>query len=116
MTAKSTIGAKLIESLEEFSAALKKDGKVCDKFTHRRVVLNLKPVKYNAKSVKATRLLLRASQSIFAKFLGVSPSAVRSWERDMNVPSAMACRFMDEIQRNPEYWRKRLLESMVINS
>ena len=52
------------------------------------------------------------SQRIFAQFLGVSVDAVQSWEGGVNTPSDMACRFMDEIRFNPEYWRKRLMESM----
>ncbi len=28
----------------------------------------------------------------------------------------MACRFMDEIQRNPEFWRKRLLDSAKVKN
>jgi DNA-binding transcriptional regulator YiaG len=51
---------------------------------------------------------LEVSQPIFAKFLGVKASAVQSWEQSRQIPSDIACRFMDGIQRNPEYWRKRL--------
>jgi HTH-type transcriptional regulator/antitoxin HigA len=57
------------------------------------------------------RKVLNASQALFAQFLGVSVKAVRKWESGQ-APSEMACRFMDEIRRNPKYWHKRLRESM----
>jgi hypothetical protein len=31
----------------------------------------------------------------------------------VNTPSAMACRFMDEIRRSPDHWRKRLRQVTV---
>jgi hypothetical protein len=37
---------------------------------------------------------------------------VQAWESGVNTPSDMACRFMDEIRHNPEYWQKRLSESI----
>jgi DNA-binding transcriptional regulator YiaG len=35
----------------------------------------------------------------------------REWEQG-KTPSDIASRFMDEIQRNPEYWRQRLKEAI----
>lgn len=103
-----SVGELLIEGLSEFVSTLKNDEPVCEKFTCRKVVLNLTPVPYAPEQVKATRNLLRVSQSLFAHFLGVSDKTVRSWEQGQSKPSVMACRFMDEIQSNPDYWRKRL--------
>jgi putative transcriptional regulator len=77
--------------------------------TSRRIALDLAPHAYTARRVKATRRLLRVSQSLFARFLGVSAKTVRAWERGQ-APSVIACRFMDEIRHNPTYWRKRLSE------
>jgi len=67
-----------------------------------------------AKERVATRILdgLKGFTAIIAKFIGVKVSAVQKWEQDRQEPNAMACRFMDEIQRNPEYWRGRLKESV----
>jgi putative transcriptional regulator len=106
----NNIERDLIEGLEEFVADLKSDASIAKKYTCRRVVLDLIPHAYTAELVRATRLQLKASQQIFARFLGVSVKTVRAWEQG-KTPSDMACRFMDEIQRNPEYWRKRLRES-----
>ena len=80
------------------------------KFTCRTIVLDLKPSSYNPARIKQTRNLLGVSQTLFAKFLGVSPSTVRSWEHGGNAPSDMACRFMDEIRRDPRHWMDRLRE------
>lgn len=100
----------LVEGLEDFLADLRADVPITKKYTCRRVVVDLQPHAYTAEQVRATRMLLNASQPIFACFLGVSVKTVRAWEHG-KTPSDMACRFMDEIQRNPEYWRNRLKES-----
>lgn len=63
--------------------------------------------------VKRSRRLLRVSQALFAQFIGVSPSSVRSWEQGANRVPGMACRFMDEVNRHPAHWRRRLHESMI---
>lgn len=109
-----SVGAKIIEGLREFTEALEKGESIAERFTCRTVMLDLLPVAYGPEKVKATRELLRASQGIFAQFLGVSTKSVRAWEQGINTPSNMACRFMDEIQRNPDFWRDRLLESVTI--
>jgi len=109
-----SVGAKIIEGLREFTEALEKGETITKRFTCRTVVLDLSPVVYGPETVKGTRRLLRASQGIFAQFLGVSVRAVRAWEQGVNTPSDIACRFMDEIQRNPDFWRKRLLESVTV--
>jgi DNA-binding transcriptional regulator YiaG len=53
------------------------------------------------------------SQVIFARFLGVDPNTVRSWEQGARPPSAIARRFMGEIEDDPEYWRRRIALSIV---
>jgi putative transcriptional regulator len=111
---KNSVGGKIIEGLREFTEALESNERIADKFTCRKVSLDLLPVPYDPKTVKATRAILKVSQAVFAQFLGVSVKTVRAWEQGYNAPSDMACRFMDEIQRDPEYWRKRLRESVKV--
>ncbi len=101
----------LVEGMAQFLGDLKADASIGEKYTCRRLVLDLEPQTYGPAEVKATRLLLRVSQALFAQFLGVSPGTVRAWELG-KAPSRLACRFMDEVQRNPEYWRKRLRQSV----
>jgi DNA-binding transcriptional regulator YiaG len=109
----NTVERDLVEGLEGFLADLKSDAPIEKKYTCRRVILDLEPHTYTADQVRATRRLLNASQELFAQFLGVSVNAVRKWESG-TPPSDMACRFMDEIRRNPEYWRTRLKESIKV--
>jgi len=106
---------ELVEGMEEFLEDLRKDTPIPEKYTCRRVVLELQPSTYSPADVKATRKLLKVSQGLFAQFLGVSVKTVRAWEGGKN-PSDMACRFMDEIQRNPEYWRERLREATKVKA
>jgi putative transcriptional regulator len=109
---KRPIGQTIADRLGEFADALESGENVTSRFTCRQVVLDLVPQTYKPERVKETRKLLSVSQSIFAQFIGVSVDTVQSWESGVNTPSDMACRFMDEIQHNPAYWRKRLMESV----
>lgn len=108
------ISNKIVAGFTELSEAIARGDKITEKFTCRKIVLDLRPIPYSPKSVRATRQLMRVSQGIFAQLLGVKTSTVSAWEQGRCVPSDMACRFMDEIQRNPEYWRERLNESISV--
>jgi putative transcriptional regulator len=110
---KNSVGSRIIQRLEGFKDALQSGTRIADRFTCRKVVLDLGPEPYGPEQVKGTRELLNASQALFAKFLGVSVSTVRAWEHGINVPSAMARRFMDEIRRDPAYWIERLRSALV---
>ncbi|MCI0638752.1 MAG: hypothetical protein L0Y72_03170 [Gemmataceae bacterium] len=110
-----SIGATIVQRLRHFADALKKDKvAVSQKFTCRTIRLELTPAAYNPALVKSTRNVLKASQSVFAAFLGVSAQTVKAWEQGENKPSEMACRFMDEIRHNPEYWFNRLTQAIVV--
>ena len=110
---KRSVGSRIIERLEGFKNALQSGQEISERFTCRKFVLDLEPMPYGPKQVKQTRQLLNASQTLFAKFLGVSASTVRAWEHGTSVPSAMACRFLDEIRRDPEHWIKRLKSAVI---
>ena len=110
--AENTVESEILEALTEFTDALEK-GEVPQRLTCRQVRLNLDPTRHSPELVKKTRNLLGVSQVLFARFLGVSPKTVRAWEQDVNTPPPMACRFMDEIRRQPEYWITRLREAIV---
>lgn len=97
----------LLEGLGGVLSSLKRGEQLREKYTVRRVVLDVRTKEYGPSDVKATRRLLKASQALFAQFLGVSVKTVCAWEGGQ-APSAMACRFMDEIRHNPEYWQARL--------
>ncbi len=85
---------------------------VQEKYTCRRFVMELEPRQYGPAEVKAARRILGVSQPIFAQFLGMSVSAVRSWERGENAPEGGACRLMDEITASPDHFKERLRSMM----
>ena len=109
-----SVGARIIEGLQELVTVLEKGEPLHEHFTCRHVQLDLKPMPYNSRRVKETRDLLGASQAIFARFLGVSVKTIRAWEQGVNTPNDMACRFMDEIRRDPKHWLARLREAIVV--
>ena len=111
---KEKVSTRILRGLKSFADALENDDQISAKFNCRKVVLDLHPVHYGPAQVKATRKVLQTSQGIFAQFIGVKVSSVQKWEQGRQEPSAMACRFMDEIQRNPEYWRDRLRDSIKV--
>ena len=106
-------GRKIVDRLKNFAETLERNESITDKFTCRTIRLNLEPASYSADSVKSTRKLLGASQAIFAQFLGVSIKTVHDWEQNRKTPRNAACRLMDEICRDPEYWLNRLKELSV---
>ncbi|MCI0378378.1 MAG: helix-turn-helix domain-containing protein [Gemmataceae bacterium] len=110
---KASVGARIIEGLEEFVSALEKKEPIGAKFNCRVVELDLHPSAYSPQLVRAIRKSLETSQALFARFLGVSIKTVRAWEQGINTPSDVACRFMDEIRLNPNYWRRRLKNAVV---
>jgi len=109
---KASAAQTVIKRLTEFTEALEGGAKISERFTCRKMELDLKPQSYDSKLVKQTRELLGASQAIFARFLGVSVKLVSAWEQGTKEPSDLACRFMDEIRANLDSMRKRLRSSM----
>lgn len=110
----SKFGKKIIGRLKNFVSKARSSKNLADSFTCHTVTLDLQPKAYRADDIIAVRKLLGASQAVFARFLGVSRNTVRSWEQGVNVPSPIACRFMDEIRVNPQYWQQRLRASAKV--
>ena len=106
----SRIGKKIIDRLERFTSDLERGVDVARTDTCRQIVLDLDPTEFTAERVLQSRKVLGLSQVLFAKFLGVSPKTVRAWEQGTNPPQGIACRVMDEILHDPEYWRKRVTQ------
>jgi putative transcriptional regulator len=109
-----SVGDKIVGRMKEFTDALRELD--TESFTCHKVTLDLQPTPYDKELVRSTRNILKASQTVFAKFLGVSVKTVRSWEQGINTPPDMACRFMDEIRRDQSYWQKRLLDCICRKS
>ncbi len=55
---------------------------------------------YDAKTIKALRLTLGLSQTVFAQVLGVAKKTVEAWEAGRNVPSGAACRFLEVLRKD----------------
>jgi putative transcriptional regulator len=105
-----SVGESIVGSLKNFAEAVEAGDDLQQRFTCRTVRLNLTPQTYSPELVKQTRHVLGMSQTIFAQFLGVSASAVQDWEQGAKPPKGSACRLMDEIRNNPDYWLRRLKE------
>jgi putative transcriptional regulator len=106
--AQAPVGTELVRRLGRFVNALESTDDLTARFTCRTIKLNLQPKDYGAEEVKKVREILGTSQAILAQFLGVSRGAVRDWEQGVKPPNGAACRLMDEIQNDPDYFRKRL--------
>ena len=100
--------------MAEFYETLKQGPEaVAKRFTVRTVGLDVRPRAYTGTEVGKVRDLLGLSRPMFARFLGASVTSVRAWETGGKKPSAMACRFLDEIALKPDYWRERISQFMV---
>lgn len=106
-----SVGSEILSRLKKFSEALETQTDLAKRFTCRTVQLNLRPQSYDAALVKKTRRTLGASHSIFSQFMGVSVQAVHDWEQGLKPPGGAACRLMDEIRGNPDYWIARTIEA-----
>ncbi len=111
-------GAEIVGALTEFLDVLKEGGSeaVARRYTVRTVELNLEPRNYTSQDVKKVRSILGLSQPLFARFLGVTVNAVRNWENGGQTPSKLACRFLDEINHNPELFKERIRDAIVSKS
>jgi putative transcriptional regulator len=101
----------LLEGMEWVVEKLKGDKPL----TARRLELKLGTPEFTAEEVKATRKLLKLSQAMFAQFLGVARKSVCAWEGG-RTPPTYACRFMDEIRRNPRPFQQHVREAIQVKS
>jgi len=111
-TKRKSLGGEIFEGLIELHESLVRGEKVEERFTVRKVKLDLKPLEYDAASVRVTRARLGVSQALFAQLLGASVDLVQSWEQGARKPSQMACRLLDEMNLDPARWIKRLKDAM----
>jgi len=107
----SPAGAKIVAAFEEAIEALRSGEPLERHFTVRTYKVEFTPRDYGPDDVRRVRGLVGLSQVLFAGFLGVDANTVRSWEQGTRPPSPIARRFMDEIERDPEHWRRRIVQS-----
>jgi DNA-binding XRE family transcriptional regulator len=107
----SPAGRKITGALRELIGELRTNGDLEGRLTVRSV-RRIVPSAYGAKEVAALRKRLQASQAAFARYLGVSPKTVQSWEQGLKKPSPLARRFFDElkfqIDRDPGFFLRRM--------
>jgi DNA-binding transcriptional regulator YiaG len=105
---RKSVGNRIIEGLTELAEALERGEALEKRFTVHTVELPPKPAEYTPRKVRDTRDLLAASQPVFASLLGVSTALVQHWEQGFRKPSRMACRLLDEINRDPKRWTRMI--------
>lgn len=100
------IAAAFGEAIEEIRPASPPEKRL----TVRTCTADFTPRPYGPDDVRRVRDLLGLSQVLFARFLGVDPNTVRSWEQGTRPPSPIARRFLGEIEADPQHWRGRLMQ------
>ncbi len=104
----SPAGAKIVSAFQEAIDVMKSGSPLPGRLTVRSYHAEFVRPFYGPEDVRRVRDLLGMSQVVFARFLGVDPNTVRSWEQGTRPPSSMARRFMGEIEDDPAYWRERV--------
>jgi putative transcriptional regulator len=109
----SSRGARIVTALNQFADDLAAGTAIETKYAVRQVRVIPKPSLYAPARVRAVRELVGATQEAFAQLLAVTPLTIRSWEEGSRQPSAIARRFLDEIEMAPAHFRGRILAAMA---
>lgn len=100
---KTKLGQELIESLTEAIAYHR--GEITLKSAD--ISLPDEPPEWTKDEITALRVKkLRVSQPIFARMIGVTPAALRSWEQGVKNPSGSARRLLQIVEKNPTAFMK----------
>src|SRR6059058_687846 len=67
-----------------------------------------RPRQISPREIRRIRQALNASQPLFAKYLNVSPNAVRSWEQGTRRPRQAALKLLTIARKNPKpcWWHE----------
>jgi len=109
----SPAGAKIVSAFQEAIDVMRSGEPLPGRLTVRSYHAEFVRPSYGPEDVRRVRDLLGMSQVVFARFLGVDPNTVRSWEQGTRPPSSIARRFMGEIEEDPAYWRQRVARKVV---
>ncbi len=112
----STAGSKIVSAFNEAIEAMRSGEPLEKRFSVRTYKADFVCRAYGPEDVRRVRRLLGMSQVFFARFLGVDPNTVRSWEQGSRSPSPIARRFMGEIEEDPEHWQRRIVRSVAENA
>ena len=105
----SSAGSKIVAAIEEATQILRSEGLSSPRLTVRTYKAPPACRAFGPRDVKRVRDRLGVSQAVLARFLGVNVNTVRSWEQGKRLPQPIACRFLEEIEADPEYWRRRVV-------
>ncbi|MBR4835797.1 MAG: helix-turn-helix domain-containing protein [Clostridia bacterium] len=73
----------------------------------RKTKLTIKPTEvFTAAEIKSIRNSTGLTQVLFAKYIGVSPKTVESWEAGRNHPDGAACRMLALTRFDPKFPEK----------
>jgi putative transcriptional regulator len=109
----SLAGSKIVSAFDEAIEAMRSGEPLEKRFSVRTYKADFDCPAYGPEDVRRVRRSLGMSQVFFARFLGVDPNTVRSWEQGTRPPSPIARRFMGEIEADPEYWQRRIAQSVL---
>ena len=88
----------LSAALDEAIADAKSENKILKSET---ISIEIEPlVDYSADTIKEIRKSTGLTQSLFAKWLGVSTRTVEAWEAGRNKPSGPSSRLLSLLQKN----------------
>jgi DNA-binding transcriptional regulator YiaG len=105
-TKRRSVGERIERALEELYRGLRSGKPLEEVFTVRTIEIP-DPTPYDAKAVRRIRHRLVVSQAVFAHLLGVSVQLVEHWEQGIRKPQPMACRLLEEINRDAtEFFRR----------
>jgi len=114
----STIGQEIIEGLTELLDVLRSGEPLESRF----IVHDVEPPAPTADARpgddvrKLREEVLKVAPETFARFLGVSPRTLRSWEDGTRAASPVARRFLEEIAADPRHWRSRMKKAGEVAS
>lgn len=106
MSGEISFGDELVGRMKKIAEAFESGEPLETNFTIRRVEVAWSPKAYRPEDAKRIRDLLGVTQVVFARYLGVSPNAVRGWEQGTAKPGGMARRFFELIENDPAYHRQ----------
>jgi len=109
----SPAGSKIVSAFQEAIAVMRSGEPMPGRLTVRTYQAEFVRPAYGPEDVRRVRDLLGMSQVVFARFLGVNPNTIRSWEQGNRPASSIARRFMGEIEEDPDYWRQRVARKVV---
>ena len=68
----------------------------------RTTTLPSPPKELSAKEIAKLRTSLNVSQSVFARYLNISPRTVQSWEQGLGKPSGASLKLLSIAKKNPK--------------